>query len=224
MPKKKFKTPLSIRLKNRKRFKQYYKKNKEKVLKKNRAYSKTPKAREYYKRYGKSSKGIKARKKYQSSDKSRIRNLKLYYKHHEKNLDRSRSYYKKIKNDPKKYSEKRKKINLYNRIKRRNDPHYKVKQNLSRRLRVILKENNLIKNENILKTIGCSLIYLKKHLEKKFKKDMNWDNYGKWHVDHIIPCDKFDLTEIKQQKICFNYKNLQPLWAKENIIKSNKIN
>ena len=51
---------------------------------------------------------------------------------------------------------------------------------------------------------------------------MSWDNYGKWHVDHIIACDKFDLTDKKQQKICFNYKNVQPLWGPENIRKSNK--
>lgn len=44
-----------------------------------------------------------------------------------------------------------------------------------------------------------------------------------WHVDHIIPCSSFDLTDIKQQKICFHYTNLQPLWAIDNLKKSNKI-
>ena len=48
---------------------------------------------------------------------------------------------------------------------------------------------------------------------------MSWDNYGDWHIDHIIPCAAFDLTDIEQQKKCFNYKNLQPLWAEENLKK-----
>lgn len=219
---KKFKLSLSRRLKNRKYFKEYYKKNKKKVDRKNKAYSKTQKGIEYQRKYNKSLKGIKARKKYQKTDKSRIRNLKLYYKHHTKNLLRKKNYYEKIKKDPVKSKEMRKKVNLYLRKKRNNNPHYRIKQNLSRRLRTILNERNFIKNENILEIIGCSLDNLKKHLQKKFKKNMSWNNYGKWHVDHIVPCSKFDLTDVKQQRICFNYKNLQPLWAKENIIKSNK--
>jgi DNA/RNA endonuclease G (NUC1) len=54
---------------------------------------------------------------------------------------------------------------------------------------------------------------------------MNWENYGKngWHIDHIIPCASFDLTDPKQQKNCFHYTNLQPLWAADNIRKSDKI-
>ena len=62
-----------------------------------------------------------------------------------------------------------------------------------------------------------------KYLENKFQKGMNWKNQGRygWHIDHIKPCSKFDLSDPDQQKKCFNYKNLQPLWAAENIKKSN---
>ena len=54
---------------------------------------------------------------------------------------------------------------------------------------------------------------------------MSWNNYGfdTWHIDHIIPCDKFDLTDPKQQEQCFHYTNLQPLWAIENWQKANKL-
>ena len=51
---------------------------------------------------------------------------------------------------------------------------------------------------------------------------MSWNNYGEWHVDHIKPCAKFDLSEEEQQKKCFNYKNLQPLWGEDNLKKGDK--
>ena len=67
---------------------------------------------------------------------------------------------------------------------------------------------------------------LKKYIESKFSPGMNWDNYGKkdgWNIDHIIPCAYYDLNNFEQQKQCFHYTNLQPLWAEDNIRKKNKI-
>jgi hypothetical protein len=54
---------------------------------------------------------------------------------------------------------------------------------------------------------------------------MSWDNYGRkgWHIDHIIPCDLFDLTDYKQQKQCFHYTNTQPLWWDDNLKKHTKL-
>lgn len=74
-----------------------------------------------------------------------------------------------------------------------------------------------------LQLLGCDITFLKKYIESKFTEGMSWDNYGEWHIDHIIPCYKFDLSDPEQQKICFNYKNLQPLWAKDNLRKGNKV-
>ena len=51
---------------------------------------------------------------------------------------------------------------------------------------------------------------------------MSWDNYGDWHVDHIRPCASFDLTNEDEQRICFHYKNLQPLWGPDNLEKGAK--
>ena len=50
---------------------------------------------------------------------------------------------------------------------------------------------------------------------------MNWNNcgLGGWEIDHILPCNSFDLSDPKQQELCFNYTNLQPLWAIDNIKK-----
>jgi len=74
-----------------------------------------------------------------------------------------------------------------------------------------------------IKLIGCDVKELKSHLEKQFTDGMNWENYGKWHIDHIIPCASFDLTDPQQQKKYFHYSNLQPLWAVDNIRKSDKV-
>lgn len=72
--------------------------------------------------------------------------------------------------------------------------------------------------------IGCSMEQLRSHLESKFKPGMTWENHGNgWHIDHIIPCAAFDFTNPDQIFQCFHYTNLQPLWAHENLSKSDKI-
>ena len=80
------------------------------------------------------------------------------------------------------------------------------------------------KFDSTMKLTGISLDELKKHIESKFQDGMSWDNYGVWHVDHIIPCAQFDLSDPEQQKICFHYTNLQPMWAKDNMRKGARLN
>ena len=67
--------------------------------------------------------------------------------------------------------------------------------------------------------VGCSVGFLRKYIEGKFETGMSWDNYGKWHVDHIRPCASFDLSDKEQVLQCFNWRNLQPMWASENMSK-----
>tara|TARA_B100001057_G_C22687823_1_gene886469 strand:+ start:103 stop:861 length:759 start_codon:yes stop_codon:yes gene_type:complete len=115
-------------------------------------------------------------------------------------------------------------------IQRKINPHVKIRDNLSLRMRLALKEQNLTKRNTTNELVGCSIKFLKRYLEKQFYPHpstgemMTWKNHTikGWHIDHIKPCSSFDLSVLKQQKRCFNYRNLQPLWAKENIIKSNK--
>jgi hypothetical protein len=65
--------------------------------------------------------------------------------------------------------------------------------------------------------IGCSPQELRSHLEKQFKEEMSWDNYGSvWDVDHIIPCRAFDLIKKEHVIKCWNYRNLRPLIKAEN--------
>jgi len=114
----------------------------------------------------------------------------------------------------KKYKTRRNKKRNERKIK---DVNFKILENLRVRLYQVLKGNP--KFNTTKKLLGCSILKLKKHLQKRFKKDMSWNNYGKWHVDHIKPCCKFDLSKANEQKKCFHYTNLQPLWASENLRK-----
>ena len=68
--------------------------------------------------------------------------------------------------------------------------------------------------------LGCSVEDACKYIEGLFKRGMTWSNYGKWHVDHVIPCASFDLTRDEERAKCFHYTNLQPLWALDNMRKS----
>lgn len=110
------------------------------------------------------------------------------------------------------------------KIRRAQDPQFKIRSNISRRINHAL--NAQIKNKKTIKTIdllGCSVEKLIIHLQNKFIRGMTWKNYGKWEIDHIIPCAKFNLNNLSEQKKCFNFKNLQPLWKLDNIKKSDKI-
>ena len=68
--------------------------------------------------------------------------------------------------------------------------------------------------------VGCTSEKLRKHLEEQFENGMTWENIGKWHIDHIKPCAKFDLNLEEEKHKCFHYTNLQPLWAVDNLKKS----
>ena len=71
---------------------------------------------------------------------------------------------------------------------------------------------------------GCTTEQLRAHLERQFYTRMSWANYGRaWHIDHIVPCSAFDLTNPEQQRQCFHFSNLRPLWARANLRKSDKI-
>jgi len=93
----------------------------------------------------------------------------------------------------------------YKKIKRL-EPLYRVREALAKRV------------------LGCSVDDLKKHLENQFKNGMEWKNYGSlWNIDHRIPCASFNLLLDDQQKKCFHFSNLQPLFVLDNRLKSDKI-
>ncbi len=113
----------------------------------------------------------------------------------------------------------------YERNRKLNDPQYKLISNFRTAIFTVLKENNLTKNNHYFDILGYSQEDLKNHLERQFKEDMSWTNYGKWHVDHITPISKFIFNSIDDEsfKECWSLNNLQPMWAKENLSKGNRI-
>jgi hypothetical protein len=110
---------------------------------------------------------------------------------------------------------------VYEKKRRKTDIIWKIKKNLRHRVWAVLKGAN--KSAKTIELLGCSLEELKKHLEKKFEDGMDWNNYGVWHLDHIIGCANFDLSDPEQQKICFHYTNLQPMWGEKNIQKGSRL-
>lgn len=160
-------------------------------------------------------------KEYYKNNKETIKNknkeyiAKNYQRVRKSNRVSTKKYYAKNKES----SLKRTKLNHKKRIK--HDISYKIACNLRRRLNYAVKG---AKAGSHIRDLGCTASELVKYLESKFKIGMSWNNYGYygWHIDHIIPLSKFDLTNYEHIRQACHYTNLQPLWWKENISKSNK--
>ena len=159
-------------------------------------------------------------------EKNRVRSKKKY----ENNPEIIQEYYNKNKELILKYKktwaeQNHEKIKGQKReyIKNRNlnDFIFNLKNRVRNRIRSFLKIKNITKKNKTFDIVGCSPEFLKEHLENQFIDGMNWDNRSKWHIDHIIPLSSAK-TEYELYKLC-HYTNLQPLWAEDNLKKSNKI-
>lgn len=144
----------------------------------------------------------------------KISDKKYYLKNKEKILAYTKKY---LSNHE--YKLKRNKNRSARRI---SDVGYRIENRLRVRLHSALKGKlKLLKTKEL---VGCSTKFLKEHLESQFKDGIAWDNFGDWHIDHVRPCASFDLSDLEQQKECFHFSNLQPLWAIENLRKSDRLN
>jgi hypothetical protein len=99
------------------------------------------------------------------------------------------------------------------------DPAALLKQRTMSRIWSAMKRQN-VNGSGTFAVVGCTPDQLRQHIEKQFQPGMSFDNYGEWHVDHIRPCASFDLNDPAQFTECFNWRNLQPLWATDNLRKS----
>lgn len=129
----------------------------------------------------------------------------------EKLAIKDKQYYEKNKN---------KRINQvknYIKSKRKTDINFKLKNYLRNRLYCAIKAK--AKKGSAVTDLGCSVEFLKEYLTIKFQDGMSWDNYGKWHIDHIKPLASFNLEARVEFLSACHYTNLQPLWAQDNIKK-----
>lgn len=155
-------------------------------------------------------------KKWRKNHKEEMKIYKkdYYLKNRIKLLEQKKEYYGKHK------QKIISKVIKYSKNRRKTDINYRLTKRLRTRIWFALR--GICKSKSTMKLIGCSIEFLREHLEKQFIKGMSWNNYGKWHIDHIIPCASFDLTKPEEQRKCFHYTNLQPLWAEENLSKGAK--
>ena len=159
-------------------------------------------------------------------------------KYYEGNKDKISEYYKTWREDKKEHlkeyqkkwrEENREKLRKtkrdYERNRKARDPLYKLISNFRTAIYQVLKESNVVKNEHYFDVLPYSQEELIQHLENQFTDDLTWDNYGEWHVDHIIPISSFNIQEMGDEEFikCWSLENLQPLWGEENIRKSNSV-
>jgi hypothetical protein len=189
--------------------KAYYQANKEKISVQRRAYYQANKEKSKasdraYREANKQKISLRKKAHYQAN-KQKIRlQQKAYYQANKEKIIVQHSAYEK---------------NKY-----KTDPTLRLTKSLRARVRQALKGKN--KSKSTMELIGCTIDELWLHLEKQFEPGMTRENNGCgevcWHVDHIKPCAAFDLSDPEQQKICFHYTNLQPLWQKDNLSKGAK--
>ena len=220
----------AYKIKTREYDKKYRINNSEKIkIRKQLYYQKIKDTKHYkekckilWKKYEQTPKRKAYLKKYRLKNKEIIKEKRIsYYKN---NPNKDKEYKLKQNQRQKIYAKQnREKINLYMRNKRKITPNWIIRDRVRSRVYRVLIKKNIKKCNSTLNLLGIDNInILKNHLEKQFKEGMTWDNYGLWHIDHIKPCASFDLICPVQQLACFHYKNLQPLWALENLQKSAK--
>ena len=140
-------------------------------------------------------------------------NKRRYYQNPKLNMENSRKW--KLNNGDKVRAWYRK----YNSIRYNSDPQYKAKNIIRSRFRMALKHG--YKSGSAIEYLGCSIESFIQYIESKFVEGMSWENWALdgWHLDHIVPLEKFDLTNKDEARIACHYTNLQPLWAKDNLSK-----
>lgn len=107
------------------------------------------------------------------------------------------------------------------------DLQFKLANRLRARTRLALQAQSAEKATRSCELLGCTFAFFREWIEKQFTAGMTWENWGrgtdKWHLDHIRPVSSFDLTDPEQQKQCFHYTNVRPLWAVDNLSKGPKL-
>ena len=197
------------------RCKAYYEKNKHRISIRSKIYRQKNKEQ------------IVAKKKvYYEANKHISKNqMKIYREKNRKKLLASKIAYANANKHIRKawLDSNKDKINEYNSNRYKTNIQHKLSKLLRSRLWDALQGD--LKSGSAVKDLGCSIEELKICLESKFQEGMSWDNWTSdgWHIDHIKPLASFDLTDRNQLIQACHYTNLQPLWAKDNFSKGDKI-
>ena len=125
---------------------------------------------------------------------------------------RKRNYYLKNKKKLNDY------IARYERERKKYDPLYKFNKSIRKLISRSIKRAGCRKNSKTVIILGLTPKRFREYLEDKFKTGMTWDNYGDWHIDHIIPMAAAE-NEFEAE-ILNHHLNLQPMWADNNLKKS----
>ncbi|MDO8604015.1 MAG: hypothetical protein Q7K40_01215 [bacterium] len=177
--------------------------------------------KEYKKQYYQKNKAeIKARSAaYSKKHPNEIRDYnKLYYEQNKNKIkERSTMWHKNNKEAVRIIR------NKYKRKKYQSDILYQIETNMRNRINTALHLRHK-KPKKTLYLLGVDSVQtLKEHIESRFLPGMSWENKKMWHIDHIIPIAFYDLKNEEQLLAAFNYLNLQPLWATENMRKNSRL-
>lgn len=156
------------------------------------------------------------RRDHKNVDKTKSQQRSWYLVNRERLLDKAALYRKANQH---RIQEVKAKIH-YERLN--NDVEYRIACNLRSRLYSAIKNNQ--KSGSAVRDLGCSIGELKLYLENQFESGMTWDNYGEWHIDHVIPLSHFNLLDRMEFLEAVNWLNLQPMWAKDNLSKHARLN
>jgi len=159
---------------------------------------------------------------------------RTYQKHKEKKSEYYKIWVEQNKEYRKEYFKEYREKNIdkirevkrnYEKTRKHNDPLYKLISNFRTAIYQVLKESNVEKNKHYFDILQYTPESLINHLESQFDENMNWENYGEWHVDHKLPITSFNIQEMGDEEFmrCWSLDNLQPMWGTDNIRKSNKV-
>jgi len=114
-------------------------------------------------------------------------------------------------------------INKKSNQRYQSDPLHRMKINLRSRTTIAFNSKSWHKNGGTEQMLGCDWETAFNHIQNQFEDGMSWDNHSHtgWHIDHIVPL-ALAKNEEELKKLC-HYTNLQPMWAKPNMSKSDKL-
>jgi hypothetical protein len=120
------------------------------------------------------------------------------------------------------------------RIRYRMDEDFRIGQRIRRQITKRAKRDGIgdiiraaLKRDGsssvVVGALGYTIAELRMHLERQFLDGMGWHNMGEWHIDHITPQRLFDLSSESEWRKCWCMSNLRPMWARDNLTKSGRV-